>query len=122
MCNLLCFTAPKMVIYDNACSLHNYALNRDPIFFKDTEFYIDRLHWANHTGNVMCCSTHSIGFNRTNRILLSISNVCPSQVINNNYHVTMTLHETMLYKYTLLLCNMPTVTNYVTVALLSVII
>ena len=46
------FSAPKVIIYDNACSLHQYCLNRDPEFFKNTEFYIDRLHWDNHVGNV----------------------------------------------------------------------
>ncbi|KAJ8311149.1 LOW QUALITY PROTEIN: hypothetical protein KUTeg_011299 [Tegillarca granosa] len=41
--------APKVVIYDNACKLHDYCISRDPFFFQDTEFYIDRLHWDNHT-------------------------------------------------------------------------
>ncbi|XP_053402535.1 uncharacterized protein LOC123544018 isoform X2 [Mercenaria mercenaria] len=41
--------APRRVIYDNACKLQEYCLNRDPLFFKDTEFYVDRLHWDNHT-------------------------------------------------------------------------
>ena len=42
--------APSTVIYDFACSLHAYCLNRDPIFFKDTRFLVDRFHWGNHTG------------------------------------------------------------------------
>ena len=42
--------APKVIIYDNACNLHNYCLNRDPLFFMDTWFLVDRLHWSNHTG------------------------------------------------------------------------
>ncbi|KAL5009419.1 hypothetical protein ScPMuIL_015000 [Solemya velum] len=42
-------TAPKYIIYDNACKLHSYCISRDPQFFKDTEFYVDRLHWENHT-------------------------------------------------------------------------
>ena len=44
------FIAPSVVIYDNACSLHEYALNRDPWFFKDTQFLVDRFHLTNHTG------------------------------------------------------------------------
>jgi len=36
--------APKIVIYDNACSLHAYCLNRDPLYFKDTMFMVDRFH------------------------------------------------------------------------------
>ncbi|CAG2234981.1 unnamed protein product [Mytilus edulis] len=41
--------APTTVIYDNACNLHSYCLNRDPDFFKDTLFVVDNLHWGNHT-------------------------------------------------------------------------
>jgi hypothetical protein len=39
-----------MIVYDNACNLHTYALNRTPVFFRDTSFRVDRLHWRNHTG------------------------------------------------------------------------
>lgn len=42
--------APERVIYDNACHLLSYCLNRDPAFFKDTQFLVDRFHWRNHTG------------------------------------------------------------------------
>jgi len=42
--------APKIVIYDNACSYHAYCLNRDPLYFKETMFMVDRFHWKNHTG------------------------------------------------------------------------
>ena len=42
--------APKVIIYDNACNLHTYALNRDPLFFRYTKFVVDRFHWKNHTG------------------------------------------------------------------------
>eukprot|EP00111_Clytia_hemisphaerica_P009034 TCONS_00026469-protein len=41
--------APKFIIYDNACQLHAYALNRDPIYFRSTKFLVDRFHWRNHT-------------------------------------------------------------------------
>ena len=41
-------TAPQVVIYDNACNLHNYCLNRDPGFFASTKFCVDRFHWVNH--------------------------------------------------------------------------
>ena len=39
-----------MVIYDNACNLHSYCLNREPAFFKTTWFLVDRFHWRNHKG------------------------------------------------------------------------
>ncbi|KAJ8349083.1 hypothetical protein SKAU_G00276720 [Synaphobranchus kaupii] len=47
---MFCSHGPEMVFYDNCCRLHAYCLNRDPVFFKNTWFLIDRLHWKNHTG------------------------------------------------------------------------
>ena len=47
------FSAPKVVIYDFACSLHQYCLNRDPVFFQNTRFLVDRFHWKNHTGKIL---------------------------------------------------------------------
>ncbi|XP_062341606.1 uncharacterized protein LOC134039632 [Osmerus eperlanus] len=41
---------PKIVIYDNACQLQTYCLRRDPGFFRETWFLVDRLHWRNHSG------------------------------------------------------------------------
>lgn len=49
--------APKVVIYDFACALHEYCLNRLPAFFKDTLFLVDRFHWYNH---VACALTYSL--------------------------------------------------------------
>ena len=45
--------APDLVIYDNGCNLHNYCLNREPVFFKQTWFVVDRFHWPNHVGEFM---------------------------------------------------------------------
>ena len=42
--------APGVIVYDAACLLHAYCLNRDPLFFKDTKFLCDVFHWKNHTG------------------------------------------------------------------------
>lgn len=50
---IILITAPKHVIYDNACKLQDYCLNRDPCFFQHTEFYVDRLHWDNHTSKLI---------------------------------------------------------------------
>lgn len=44
--------APELVIYDNGCNLHNYCLNREPVFFKPTWFVVDRFHWPNHVGEL----------------------------------------------------------------------
>ncbi|XP_069109578.1 uncharacterized protein [Argopecten irradians] len=41
-------TAPNFVIYDNACGLHNYCLNREPYHFRNTWFLVDRLHYRSH--------------------------------------------------------------------------
>ncbi len=40
--------APKVVVYDFACALQDYCLNREPGFFRDTRFVVDRFHWFNH--------------------------------------------------------------------------
>ena len=43
-------TPPEVVIYDNSCNLSAYCLRRDPGFFKNTKFVVDRFHFKNHTG------------------------------------------------------------------------
>jgi hypothetical protein len=40
--------APKVIVYDFACALEEFCLNRAPEFFKDTIFVVDRFHWQNH--------------------------------------------------------------------------
>ncbi|CAB4029387.1 Hypothetical predicted protein [Paramuricea clavata] len=49
--------APELVIYDNSCRLHEYCLNRDPAFFKNTKFVVDKFHWKNHSG---CCEGYNM--------------------------------------------------------------
>eukprot|EP00955_Chlamydomonas_euryale_P015250 163109-Chlamydomonas_euryale.AAC.1 len=39
---------PKMIVYDNCCNLHKYALRRQPSFFFKTRFVIDRMHAKGH--------------------------------------------------------------------------
>ena len=41
-------SAPRVVCYDNACQLMHYATIREPVYFKNTTFVIDRLHQKNH--------------------------------------------------------------------------
>ena len=36
---------PRIIIYDNACKLHLYALKREPVRFSKTKFLVDRLHY-----------------------------------------------------------------------------
>ena len=40
-------------ISENCCRLHAYCLNREPVFFQNTLFLVDRFHWCGHIG----CST-----------------------------------------------------------------
>ena len=49
------YLAPELVIYDNSCRLHEYCLNHDPAFFKNTKFVVDKFHWKNHTGTWAFC-------------------------------------------------------------------
>lgn len=41
-------TAPKEIFYDFACSLNEYALNREPTFFCCTRFWHDLFHGIPH--------------------------------------------------------------------------
>ena len=46
-----------MIVYDNACKLHVYRLNREPGHFQNTLFLVDRFHWRGHTG---CSSGYNL--------------------------------------------------------------
>ena len=63
-------TAPVVIIYDNACKLHQYCLNREPLFFKNTLFVVDRFHWKGHVG---CTSGYSLDTYRLSVDLRSIN-------------------------------------------------
>lgn len=41
-------TPPRLVLYDFACALHEYILNRASVHFADTMCEVDKLHWCNH--------------------------------------------------------------------------
>ena len=49
--------APKVVVYDFACALQDYCLNRQPEHFKNTAFLVDRFHWFNH---VSCARSYNL--------------------------------------------------------------
>ena len=40
--------APDIILYDNACHAQEYAFNREPDFFKNSRFCIDKFHYRNH--------------------------------------------------------------------------
>lgn len=44
------FVKAKIIVYDNACNLQAYAMNRDPAWALTTKFFVDKLHWFNHSG------------------------------------------------------------------------
>ena len=41
---------PRIIIYDNACKLHIYCLNREPARYSNTRFFVGRFHWRGHVG------------------------------------------------------------------------
>ena len=41
--------APRLLFYDFACQLSEYALNREPEYFSRTEFFHDIFHSVNHS-------------------------------------------------------------------------
>ena len=43
-------TPPQVIIYDNACKLHAYCLNREPALYRYSRFFVDRFHWCGHVG------------------------------------------------------------------------
>ena len=42
--------APGTIIYDNACNASRYCLRREPFYFSNVLFLIDRMHQCNHVG------------------------------------------------------------------------
>jgi hypothetical protein len=55
-------TMPKTIIYDNACNLSEYCLNRAPELFQDTKFLVDAFHFGGHTN---CSSSFNSGMHRS---------------------------------------------------------
>jgi hypothetical protein len=49
---------PKLIIYDNSCKLHLFALKREPVRFRNTHFLVDRLHYRK--GHVGCSVGYSM--------------------------------------------------------------
>ena len=59
--------APELVVYDNACNTHLFSLFREPEFFKDTVFAIDRLHENSHgTCSPAYCPDNILGLRGKN--------------------------------------------------------
>ena len=45
---------PKVIFYDNGCHFHAYCMARNSVYFMNTLFLIDSLHWANHVAICSC--------------------------------------------------------------------
>jgi hypothetical protein len=47
LCNVCRPKPPRLLVYDNACNAEAYCLNREPEYFKDTLFLVDKAsHWG----------------------------------------------------------------------------
>jgi hypothetical protein len=49
---------PKFIVYDNACNLSEYCLNRVPYHFRYTQFLVDAFHYKSHNN---CAATFDSG-------------------------------------------------------------
>ena len=76
-------TAPTLVIYDNACKLHQYCLNGEPAFFKHTQFAVDRFHWKGHIG----CSSGYCLDNYQHPEIKAINSQINEQANSNLQHI-----------------------------------
>lgn len=59
--------APKMIVYDNACNLHVSCNRREPLFFSQSKYVSDRMHWPDHTN---CSSGYSLNALDQNMVLI----------------------------------------------------
>ena len=83
--------APRLVVYDNSCNLQHYCMLREPHFFKNTLFVIDRFHRRGHVCSPAYDPRHHLCLNnvntsraeQVNSALSSLSNqlkyMCPSR-------------------------------------------
>lgn len=90
---------PRLIIYDFACALHEFALNRCPHLFKDTTFAVDRFHWFNHTAcapsynlnkYVQYAHINSQAVEQMNSMLQAVK-PCISQMTQRNFMFIMRL-------------------------------
>ena len=72
---------PQMLIYDNACKLHIYALKREPSRFQNTRFLVDRLHFPR--GHVGCSLGYSMDTYQTNEDIRGVNSQVNEQANSN---------------------------------------
>ena len=68
---------PSLIIYDNACKLHLFALKREPARFQQTRFMVDRLHYRK--GHVGCTLGYSMDSYSSNPYIKSINSQANEQ-------------------------------------------
>lgn len=49
--------AVKTQAYDNFCNAVHYALNREPVYFRNVDGYVDAFHWQGHVACSVSLST-----------------------------------------------------------------
>ena len=70
-------TTPRVIVYDNACKLHVYALKREPRRFQNTRFLVDRLHYRR--GHVGCSLGYSMDSYASDEYVSSINSQANEQ-------------------------------------------
>ena len=98
-------TAPSVIIYDNACKLHQYCLNREPQFFKHTLFAVNRFHWKGHVGcsSGYCLDTyrHSVDLRSINSQVNEQANAGLQRIRGQLAYMTL---DNFMYTMSLFLC------------------
>jgi hypothetical protein len=105
---LLCYwkKPPKYIIYDNACHAHEYCINREPDFFKDSIFCIDKFHYRNHTA-----CTRSFDSRRYPETSIMNSQVC-EQFNRDLNRVSNSIHYSGIESYKVLITTFMLVKNF----------
>ena len=62
---------PKIIVYDNACKLHAYVLNREPKRFQNSRFHVDRLHFR--VGHVGCSIGYDLRTYQSDKSILQLN-------------------------------------------------
>ncbi len=60
---------PAVIIYDNACNLSEYCLNRAPSLFAGTKFLVDAFHMSGH---INCAHSFNSGLHKSLRGISSV--------------------------------------------------
>lgn len=75
---------PQIIIYDNGSNLCEYVLNRFPLFFNKTRFFVDGFYFKSYTN---CPNTYDSNFNEglTGKLNTSLAEQKNSRYANLKY-------------------------------------